>query len=220
MRKLLITSLISLLAVPAFATEAPKTEQQKVLYTIGAYQARQLASFDFTPEEFAMVQQGFADAANGKELKVDPSFSKKVQELAQTRRKAQEEKALAAGKAYRDKAAAFKGAVTTKSGLIYKSEREGTGPVPKPTDTVVAHYRGTLVDGKEFDNTIYERKPAEFKLNNVIKCWNEGFQKMKAGGRAVLVCPPELAYGKQGSGSTIPPNSTLVFEVEFLGVKK
>jgi FKBP-type peptidyl-prolyl cis-trans isomerase FkpA len=105
------------------------------------------------------------------------------------------------------------------SGLGYKSLKDGSGGAPSATDTVRVHYRGTFPDGKEFDSSIARGQPAEFALNRVIKCWTEGVQKMKVGGKAQLVCPPELAYGARGTpGGPIPPNATLHFEVELLGI--
>lgn len=118
-----------------------------------------------------------------------------------------------------DKAAAEKGAVKTESGMVYRPLKEGTGASPKETDIVTVHYKGTFPDGKEFDSSLKSGKPAEFPLNRVIKCWTEGVQKMKVGGKAKLTCPPNVAYGEKGAGGVIPPNATLVFEVELLGVK-
>ena len=104
-------------------------------------------------------------------------------------------------------------------GLGYKSLKDGSGGAPAATDTVRVHYRGTFPDGKEFDSSIARGPPAEFPLNRVIKCWTEGVQKMKVGGKAQLVCPPELAYGARGTpGGPIPPNATLHFEIELLGI--
>jgi FKBP-type peptidyl-prolyl cis-trans isomerase FkpA len=105
------------------------------------------------------------------------------------------------------------------SGLVYKSLKEGSGASPAATDVVKVHYRGTLQDGTEFDSSHKRGQPAEFPLNRVIKCWTEGVQKMKVGGKAQLTCPPGIAYGERGTpGGPIPPNATLNFEVELLGI--
>ena len=111
-------------------------------------------------------------------------------------------------------------AVTTASGLIYQSLQEGTGASPKATDRVSVHYRGTFPEsGREFDSSYKRNQPTEFPLNGVIACWTEGVQKMKVGGKAKLTCPPAIAYGARGAGGVIPPNATLNFEVELLGIK-
>jgi FKBP-type peptidyl-prolyl cis-trans isomerase FkpA len=108
--------------------------------------------------------------------------------------------------------------ITTKSGLQYTSLKEGTGAAPKPTDTVSVNYRGKLLNGREFDSSYKYGRPAEFQLDSVIKCWTEGLQMMKVGGKAILVCPPNIAYGDEGSGS-VPRFATLTFEVELLDIK-
>jgi FKBP-type peptidyl-prolyl cis-trans isomerase FkpA len=100
----------------------------------------------------------------------------------------------------------------------YKALREGSGASPTAADTVKVHYRGTLADGTEFDSSYKRNEPATFPLGGVIKCWTEGVQRMKVGGKAELVCPPELAYGARGAGGVIPPNATLRFEVELLAI--
>jgi FKBP-type peptidyl-prolyl cis-trans isomerase FkpA len=117
------------------------------------------------------------------------------------------------------KAAAEKGAVVTDSGLVYRSLKDGSGASPTAKDVVKVHYRGTFPDGKEFDSSYTRGQPAEFPLNGVIKCWTEGVQKMKVGGKAQLACPSAIAYGSRGAGGVIPPNATLLFEVELLGIK-
>jgi FKBP-type peptidyl-prolyl cis-trans isomerase FkpA len=104
------------------------------------------------------------------------------------------------------------------TGLEYTALKEGTGASPKATDVVKVHYRGTFPDGREFDSSISRGQPAEFPLNRVIRCWTEGVQRMKVGGKAKLVCPPGIAYGERGAGSVIPPNATLHFEVELLDI--
>jgi FKBP-type peptidyl-prolyl cis-trans isomerase FkpA len=110
--------------------------------------------------------------------------------------------------------------VKTASGLVYESVKEGSGESPKATDTVKVHYRGTFMDGREFDSSYKRGEPTEFPLNRVIPCWTEGVQKMKPGGKAKLTCPPSIAYGERGAGGVIPPNATLQFEVELVSVKK
>jgi FKBP-type peptidyl-prolyl cis-trans isomerase FkpA len=110
--------------------------------------------------------------------------------------------------------------VKTASGLVFQSLVEGSGASPSARDTVRVHYRGTLAEnGREFDSSL-KRGPAEFPLSRVIPCWTEGVQLMKPGGKARLTCPPEIAYGARGAGGVVPPNATLVFEVELLSVKR
>lgn len=128
--------------------------------------------------------------------------------------------ALADDAAYLVKAAQEPGAVKTPSGLIYTELKAGTGAQPGATINVTVHYRGTLTNGTEFDSSYSRKEPATFPLNGVIPCWTEGVQKMKEGGKARLVCPSKIAYGSRGAGADIPPNATLVFEVELLKVGK
>ena len=123
-----------------------------------------------------------------------------------------------ASKAYLEKAAAMPGATRTSSGLVYRELTPGTGASPKVTDTVKVHYRGTLVDGTEFDSSYKRNEPAQFPLNRVIPCWTEGVQKMKVGGKSQLVCPSSIAYGDGGSPPVIPGGATLIFEIELLGI--
>jgi FKBP-type peptidyl-prolyl cis-trans isomerase FkpA len=119
------------------------------------------------------------------------------------------------------RAAAEKGAIVTDSGLVYRSVKDGSGASPGATDTVRVHYRGTFTDGREFDSSYTRGQPLSFPLNRVIRCWTEGVQRMKVGGKAKLTCPAAIAYGERGAGGgTIPPNATLQFEVELLEVTK
>jgi FKBP-type peptidyl-prolyl cis-trans isomerase FkpA len=110
------------------------------------------------------------------------------------------------------------GAAVSSTGLVYRAIKEGSGASPKASDTVKVHYRGTLPDGKEFDSSYKRGEPIEFPLSRVIPCWTEGVQRMKVGGKAKLTCPPQIAYGANGAGGVIPPNATLLFEVELLGI--
>ncbi|MCW5657509.1 MAG: FKBP-type peptidyl-prolyl cis-trans isomerase [Burkholderiaceae bacterium] len=116
------------------------------------------------------------------------------------------------------KAAREPGAQVMPSGLVFRSLKEGSGGSPQATDKVRVHYRGTFPDGKEFDSSYARGQPAEFPLDRVIKCWTEGVQKLKVGGKARLTCPPGIAYGERGAGGVIPPHATLHFEVELLGI--
>jgi FKBP-type peptidyl-prolyl cis-trans isomerase FkpA len=112
-----------------------------------------------------------------------------------------------------------KGATVTRSGLVYLALKEGKGESPAATDTVKVHYKGTFADGKEFDSSYKRNEPTSFPLNRVIPCWTEGVGMMKVGGKAKLTCPAAIAYGSRGGGGgVIPPNTTLLFEVELLSI--
>jgi len=108
--------------------------------------------------------------------------------------------------------------ITTASGIQITHLAIGNGPNPKATDRVKVHYRGTLINGAVFDSSIERNEPATFPLDRVIPCWTEGLQLMKVGGKAKLVCPPDTAYGDRGAPPRIPPNATLQFEVQLLGI--
>ncbi len=222
MRKLLVSVLAILVAVPAFAADAPKSEQEKTLYAVGLNIARDLAVFDLTPSEFESVTQGLRDGYAGKPAVQIEEYAKKIQELALARRKALGKRLAEGDKAFIESAANAKGAVTTKTGLVYMSLSDGSGATPKPGDTVTVHYRAMLPDGREFGNTYKSKEPKDIRLttDGVIKCWSEGLQMMKAGGKARWVCPSELAYGETGVGDTILPYAALVFEVQLLEVRQ
>jgi len=110
------------------------------------------------------------------------------------------------------------GAQVTASGLVFRSLKEGAGATPQASDKVRVNYRGTFADGKEFDSSYSRGQPAEFPLDRVIKCWTEGVQRIKVGGKAKLTCPSAIAYGERGAGGVIPPGATLQFEVELLAI--
>jgi FKBP-type peptidyl-prolyl cis-trans isomerase FkpA len=111
------------------------------------------------------------------------------------------------------------GAQVLPSGVVYRALKEGTGISPKASDRVRVHYRGTLPDGKEFDSSFKRNEAIELPLNRVIPCWTEGVQMMKVGGTAKLTCPSATAYGERGAGGVIPPNATLLFQVELLAIQ-
>jgi FKBP-type peptidyl-prolyl cis-trans isomerase FkpA len=217
MKKTLIAFACALSTIASSA--ADMTEEQKAIYTLGAIIGKQLSVFTLSPDEVALVTKGLNDSATGAKLEVDGDvYGPKVQELANVRRTLVASKQAAAGKAFAEKATTESGAVKTPSGLVYISMTEGSGASPTTADTVKANYRGTLIDGAEFDSSYKRGEPIDFALTGVIKCWTEGLQKMKVGGKARLVCPPEIAYGEQGAGGSIPPNATLNFEVELLAI--
>jgi FKBP-type peptidyl-prolyl cis-trans isomerase FkpA len=186
------------------------TDEQKTIYAIGLSIYKSLAPFGCSPAELELVKRALSDANANKPAVPLEEWGPKIQGLIATRTKA-------ASEGYLTKAAAEPGATKMESGLIYKDLRAGDGESPKATDTVKVNYRGTLVNGTEFDSSYKRGQPAEFALNGVIPCWTEGVQKMKVGGKAQLVCPSGLAYGDQGNPS-IPGGSTLIFEIELLGI--
>ncbi len=195
-------------------------DPSKTFYALGLAISQGLAQFHLSEEELQSVEQGLADGVLGKEPKVDlQEYMKSIQELAQERSAAASKMERAQGAEFLAKAAAEPGAVKTDSGLVYKIEKEGTGPSPAATDTVKVNYKGTLRDGTVFDSSYDRGQPATFPLNQVIPCWTEGVQHLKVGGKAKLVCPPDLAYGDRPAGK-IPPGSTLIFEVELLDIEK
>lgn len=200
-----------------------KTDEDKTLYALGLAIGPQLAPFSLSPAELEIVKAGMTDAVLGKDKdkKIEVrDFMPKIQQLAQSRAAVTAEKEKKAGQAFLEKAAAEKGATKTASGLVYSEITPGKGEQPKATDKVKVHYKGTLIDGTVFDSSIERGQPATFPLNGVIKCWTEGVQMMKVGGKSKLVCPADIAYGDHGSPPKIKPGATLVFEVELLEIVK
>ena len=193
------------------------TDEEKTIYAIGLSIARSLSPLDLSTDELEILKRALSDAAAGKPAVKLEEWGPRIQPLTQSRSSRAADKQKAASRAYLEKAAAEPGAIKTDSGLIFRELTPGTGASPKPADTVKVNYRGTLIDGTEFDSSYARNTPASFPLNGVVPCWTEGMQKMKVGGKAVLVCPSDLAYGDQGRPS-IPGGATLVFEIELLDV--
>lgn len=196
-------------------------EQKKVAYVLGTFVAQRtpLANAELSEAELGEVYKGLADATQGKDLTVKlDEYGPKVDQFLQAKAAVRAEKQKELSKKETEKFAKEKGAKRTASGLIYIEQTAGKGAMPKPEETVKVHYKGTLLDGKEFDSSYSRNQPAEFPLNGVIKCWTEGVGMMKVGGKAKLVCPPDIAYGERGRPG-IPPNAVLVFEVELLEIK-
>ena len=200
-----------------------------VSYALTAYsmtQAKLLAEQGEIKLNEAQVNKAVDDVLKGKftEEKIGEltqtleQFQQKIVAREQAKMKEIAQKAQDEGDKYRTEFAKKEGVKTTKSGLLYRLVEAGKGEVIKPTDTVKVHYTGKLPNGEVFDSSVERGQPAEFRLDQVVKGWTEGLQLVKKGGKIELVLPPELAYGKQGAGTSIPPNSTLYFEVEVLDV--
>jgi len=214
-------ALILALAAPAVAesTADSMSEDEKVLYAIGAYLGNMVRAMELSEAEVTAVEQGLEDQALNRELRVDiTGYDPKMKQFVADRRAANAARERAVSEKFLAEAAARPGAIRTESGMIYVESRPGTGPSPGPTDQVKVHYRGTLANGAVFDSSIDRGEPAVFALNAVIPCWTEALQRMKVGGRAAITCPAEIAYGDRGAGA-IKPGAALHFEVELLGIE-
>ncbi len=206
--------------VSAYAPIKLKTEEQKTLYGLGLVIARQLAVFDLSPKELQIVRQGIYDGVKGRKQKVDfAKYSKKSVELGIARRDALGKKLIARTPDFIELALAEEGAVKSATGVIYLSLREGDGVSPIDTDKVKIHQRATLVDGREVENSYKRGEPDTGELKESLPCLAEGVKLMKPGGKARIICPPETAFAKEGSG-VVPPDATVIFEVELLGIIK
>jgi FKBP-type peptidyl-prolyl cis-trans isomerase FkpA len=220
--RVLITGLLALFcvetSVPASAAD-PTTDDQKTMYALGLLISQSLGPFALSDSELEYVKAGVTDGVLKKQPKVDLQvYGPKVNQLQQTRVAVAAESEKKAGSGFLTKAAGEPGARKTESGAIVSTIKEGNGPTPKATDTVKVHYHGTLIDGTVFDSSVKRGEPATFPLNQVIKCWTEGLQQIKVGGKSKLVCPSTVAYGDRGSPPAIKPGATLVFEVELLEI--
>jgi FKBP-type peptidyl-prolyl cis-trans isomerase FkpA len=199
--------------------EASGNPDHDAFYAFGASLARYASGVKVSDSDVEAIQEGLADALQGKPLKHDPrEMGPALQKLITERRSAAAEEEKQAAVGFLAEAAAEQGARKTDSGLVIKTVTEGTGASPKPTDRVKVHYRGTLRNGTEFDSSITRGEPATFPLNRVVACWTEGLGLMKVGEKAKLTCPSELAYGERGVPGRIPAGAPLVFDVELLEI--
>ena len=216
----LVVLVLAVLAVPTLAPgQEPKSEDDKALYAIGYSLAERLGPFALSAAELEMVKAGLADGVLGRPRKADPrAYMERIQQLRTTRAAVVAAAEKKTGDAFLAKAAAAPGAKKTESGIVITTVTPGTGPLPKATDKVKVHYHGTLTDGSVFDSSVQRGQPATFPLNGVIKCWTEGVQQIKVGGKSRLVCPSELAYGERGAPPRIKPGATLIFDVELLEI--
>ncbi len=217
-----------LLASSSFAQQTTqlKDEKDKVSYSIGLDigSTFKKQSMDINLDA---LNAGLKDAVSGnKPLLTEEqvketmtAYSKTMMEKQAAVNKEAAAKNGAEGEKFLAENKSKEGVKTTQSGLQYKVVKEGNGPTPKESDTVVTHYRGTLINGKEFDSSIARNEPATFPVNRVIKGWTEALQLMKVGSKYQLFIPASLAYGERGAGQDIGPNQTLIFDVELLEIK-
>ena len=191
----------------------------KISYALGLGIGQQIKSMNienFSIEDFT---KSISDVIEGKETAFSSREAQMMLQEYFTRKQKEEAQAhIAEGKAYLDANAKRQGVVVTKSGLQYEVLQEGKGKSPKATDTVRCHYEGRLLDGTVFDSSYKRGEPADFGLNQVIPGWTEGVQLMKEGAKFRFTIPYLLAYGEQGAGASIPPFSTLIFDVELIKV--
>jgi FKBP-type peptidyl-prolyl cis-trans isomerase FkpA/FKBP-type peptidyl-prolyl cis-trans isomerase FklB len=223
--RIVVSSASMLLCFVASAVLAaapdPTNDDQKTFYALGLAVSQSLDPFTLSESELEFVKAGLTDGVLKRPAKVDLKvYGPKLQLLHQTRAQAIAAIEKKAGAAFLAKASKEAGTKTTASGLVITTIKEGKGAAPKATDTVKVHYHGTLIDGTVFDSSVQRGEPATFALNQVVKCWTEGLQQIKVGGKSRLVCPPDLAYGDRGSPPAIKPGATLVFEVDLLEIVK
>jgi FKBP-type peptidyl-prolyl cis-trans isomerase len=202
------------------------TPEQKLSYALGADMGKRLKATQ-VPVDPAVLERGMSDAMSGKaSLMTDDeirttiaSAQKDLQMKQMAKMKEMGDKNKKEGDAFLAANKSKEGVVTLPSGLQYKILKAGDGPKPTAADTVSCNYRGTLIDGKEFDSSYKRGQPASFPVGGVIKGWTEALQLMPVGSKWQLFIPPDLAYGERGAGADIEPNSTLVFEVELLSIQ-
>ncbi len=227
-RRLMVLGMV-LIAAVAVAQETPafKSPKEKLSYALGMNLGNQLKrqSVEVDPDLFG---QGLKDAlSGGKALLTEAEAQAVITELQNELRKKQMEAMKLVGEKNKKEGDEFlaankskEGIVTLPSGLQYKVLTEGNGMKPGPDDTVVCQYRGTLIDGTEFDSSYKRNQPATFPVKGVIKGWTEALQLMPVGSKWQLFVPSNLAYGERGAGPNIGPNATLIFEVELVSIKE
>lgn len=198
-------------------------ELEQASYLLGYMQTQGLVSQTSGAIDLTAFVAGAQDAANGQESQIDPAQQQQLMTALNTavteKRTAASAGVIAEGDKFRAAYAAQDGVVTLPSGLLYEVITAGEGAKPTRSDTVKTHYHGTLIDGTVFDSSVDRGQPASFPVGGVIAGWTEALQLMGVGSKWKLVIPPELAYGESGAGGAIPPNATLVFEVELLEIQ-
>ncbi len=217
-----------LFAVQGFAQEKTtlKDQKEKVSYGIGVDIGRVMQKQGVAIDA-DLLAKGIKDAISGGKLMMSEqeiqetltAFQKEMRAKQEAANKALGEKNKKEGEAFLAANKTKEGVKTLPDGLQYKILKAGTGKKPKATDTVVTQYRGTLIDGTEFDSSYRRGQPATFRVDGVIRGWTEALQLMEEGAKWMLYIPPSLAYGDRGAGPQIGPNSTLIFEIELVSVQ-
>jgi FKBP-type peptidyl-prolyl cis-trans isomerase FklB len=223
MKYFVVTLAAFAFALPLLAQDKTplKDQKDKASYAIGLNIGLNFnkQKISINPDVLAAgIKDGIAGKPQMTEAEVRETMTNFEKDM-ETRQKAAGDKNTQDGEKFLAENKKKEGVKTTASGLQYKSMKEGSGPQPKESDTVTVNYRGTLIDGTEFDSSYKRNEPATFPLNAVIKGWTEGLQLMKTGSKYQFFIPAKLAYGDRGAGSDIGPNSTLIFEVELLSSK-
>jgi FKBP-type peptidyl-prolyl cis-trans isomerase len=203
-----------------------KTQKEKFSYSLGMKMGENLHK-QSVPVDPAIMARGLRDAlSGGKTLLTDDQAQAAIMEVQNDMRQKQQAKMQLEGAANKKEGEAFlagnkgkEGIVTLPSGLEYKILKQGTGPKPTANDTVVCNYKGTLINGTEFDSSYKRGQPATFPVSGVIKGWTEALQLMPVGSKWQLFIPSDLAYGDRGAGPDIGPDSTLIFEVELMSIE-
>jgi FKBP-type peptidyl-prolyl cis-trans isomerase FklB len=227
MKTMIVASVSAILVLPvATFAEQPVTESEKFSYALGYQVGSQIRS-QFSNENLKIDPDRFGQAIADVLADRDPAMDAgEMQASLEKERDKQQAEQTAKADASRERSAAYleenakmEGVVVTDSGIQYRVLEEGSGATPGAEDTVVVHYRGTLIDGTEFDSSYKRGQPATFALGGIIPGWQEALQLMKEGDRWEVIIPSELAYGERGAGGVIGPNETLVFEIELMEVK-
>jgi FKBP-type peptidyl-prolyl cis-trans isomerase FkpA len=209
-------------AAPAAPKDPFKTDEERAFYTYGFIIARNLAPFNLTAAELKIVTTGITDAILGTTPKIDLNFFRpRVQEILTKRIEAPIEAEKAKGQAFTEKFVKENKPQPIPGGGWYLETKAGTGPMPTRTSVIKAHYRGTTIDGREFDSSYSRGVPYETSLEGgVIACWLNVFPLMKLGAKGKIVCPAEVAYGNQDKGPLIKPGATLLFDIELVEIVK
>ena len=215
-----LVSVLCLGTTAAFAAAPePTTDEQKTLYALGLSINQSLSNFSLSEAEFEIVKSGIIDGFSKRAAKVDIlAFGPKIQQLQQARASVIAEGEKKLGAAFLTKAAAESGSKKTESGAVITTIKEGKGAIPKISDMVKVQYNGTLIDGTVFDSTLKQGEPPILVVSEMSKCWVEGIQQMKVGGKSRLICPSSLGYRDKGLPPLIKPGATLVFEIDLLEI--